>query len=225
MNADQIATLRRTAALAAVIAVGAASPVCSAEPLVVHSLPQAPTVTMTVEELVAMQQRAPAPRGPTVRLPLAGSPQIVPPKPAPLPVEVANYGAVPRPVSPEAAAVAASVSTGLASGSVAVVEAIGEVGFSSHSATLDPTAQAQVTALAGQLNRRLGSMPSARVRVAPRYQIGAEKDRMVEQRGDALKRALVAAGIPASRIEVDTDVTGRRDAGGRRTRVELLMLR
>lgn len=225
MNADQTSLLCRTAAATALTIAGVAGPAHSAEPLVVHSLPSAPTVTMTVEELVAMQQRAPAPRGPTVRLPLSGSPQIEPLRPASAPVEVANYAAVPRPVSDEAAAIAASASAGLASGSVAVVEAIGEVGFSSHSATLDPAAQAQVAALAGQLTQRLGALPSARVRVAPRYQIGAEKDRMVERRGAALKSALVAAGIPASRIEVETDVTGRRDAGGRRTRVELLMLR
>ena len=83
----------------------------------------------------------------------------------------------------------------------------------------------QLAALASQLRQRLGAQPSARVRIAPRYQMGLEKDVMVERRGQALVGALVAAGVPASRIQVETDITGRRDAGGRRSRVELLLIR
>ena len=215
---------RPTLLLAAVATLAAAAP-AAVQAQASHRLPPAPTVTMTVDELVAMQQRAPTPRGPTVSLPISGTPQIVPPQPAPLPVEVATYGGAPRPLSPEAAAIAASASAGIAQGSVAVIEAIGEVGFGSQSATLDAEAQAQVQALAGQLRQRLGAQPSARVRIAPRYQMGLEKDAMVERRGQVLASALVAAGVPASRIQVESDITGRRDAGGRRSRVELLLLR
>lgn len=224
MTSIRLTSARRSALILAAAAAVSIVPV-AVQAQAGHRLPPAPTVTMTVDELVAMQQRVPVPRGPTVSLPLSGTPQIVPPRPAALPVEVATYGSVPRALSPQAASIAASASAGVAQGSVAVIEAIGEVGFGSHSATLDPDARAQVAALAGQLTQRLGSQPSARVRVAPRYQIGSEKDVMVERRGQALVGALVAAGIPASRIEVESDITGRRDAGGRRTRVELLLLR
>lgn len=223
MTPTRLAAAPRSALLLAAAALAVVPAAVQAQSS--HRLPPAPTVTMTVDELVAMQQRAPTPRGPTVSLPLSGTPQIVPPKPAPLPVEVATYGAAPRPLSPEAAAIAASASAGVAQGSVSVIEAIGEVGFSSQSATLDPDAQAQLAALASQLRQRLGAQPSARVRIAPRYQMGLEKDVMVERRGQALVGALVAAGVPASRIQVETDITGRRDAGGRRSRVELLLIR
>jgi len=110
-------------------------------------------------------------------------------------------------------------------GAVEVAESLAEIGFDAHSATLTAAARGRVLALAAEVQPRLASMPGTMLRLAGHYHI-EEKSILEGLRSAAIRDALVAAGIPASRIRIDAvSDARRRDGSGRRVSVQFLMTR